>query len=177
MTTNHTERTLMTVEECDAQILSAQYVLDNPDEFDIEVRVQADKDKRRYGYFRDYAAALQAERRRADAAEQQLQDGARAVIERAERAERRADNLANTLRHYAVLDPDEVPYRWTINDDPDIGYVARAELAAYDAATGSDPVPATVGPSSRVGAGRDERTLHPAGSDTLATTQTKDGHA
>ena len=46
---------LPTVGECDERIAEAQHVLDHQDDYDIEVRVQADKDRRRWEFNRHFA--------------------------------------------------------------------------------------------------------------------------
>lgn len=61
-------RALETVAECDERIAEALYVLERPAEYDVEVRVQADKDQRRWLRTRQFAeriAALEASPERA----------------------------------------------------------------------------------------------------------------
>jgi hypothetical protein len=56
--TNTLREIVFTVEECNERIADAQYVLDNPRDYPIEVRVDADKAVRRYTRLREGAAKL-----------------------------------------------------------------------------------------------------------------------
>lgn len=53
------EAGLPTVVECDEQIAEAQYVVDRPDEYDVEVRVAAHKSLGRWQRHREYAAEIE----------------------------------------------------------------------------------------------------------------------
>jgi hypothetical protein len=68
--TNTLREIVFTVEECNERIADAQHVLDNPNDYPIDVRVDADKAVRRYTRLREGAAKLALVEAALDAAEE-----------------------------------------------------------------------------------------------------------
>lgn len=54
----HQEPALPTVEECERRMAEAQYVAERPNEYDVEVRVQASRDVSRWTFNRRFAARV-----------------------------------------------------------------------------------------------------------------------